>query len=55
MEFLNGIRCYETFISQILHQKINLKSRPHILRVIQQFLSEEYLNHPTRKQPNGKA
>jgi hypothetical protein len=37
MEYLKGIRGYEACISQ----KTNLKSRPHILRVIQQFSSEE--------------
>jgi hypothetical protein len=49
MEFRKGIRGYEACISQIRRQKTNLKSRPHILRVIQQYSSEEYWNHPTRK------
>jgi hypothetical protein len=32
-----GIRGYEACISQIRRQKTNLKSRPHILRVIRQY------------------
>jgi hypothetical protein len=49
IEFLKGIRGYEAYISQIRRQEKNLKSSPHILRVIQQYSSEEYWNHPTRK------
>jgi hypothetical protein len=42
MEFLKGIRGYETSMSLISCQKINEKSRQHILRVIKQYLGEEY-------------
>jgi hypothetical protein len=49
LEFKKGIRGYEACISQIRSQKTNIKSRPHILRVIQQYSSEEYWNNPTNK------
>jgi hypothetical protein len=44
-------KAQQVCISQIRRQKTNLKSRPHTLRVIQQYSSEEYWNHPTRKNP----
>jgi hypothetical protein len=34
--------------AQMRRQKTNLKSRPHILRMIQQYSSEEYWNYPTK-------
>jgi hypothetical protein len=54
MEFWKGIWSYEACISQIIRQKTNLKSGPHILRMIQQYSSEEYWNHLTGKKPKRK-
>jgi hypothetical protein len=41
-------RGYEACISQTRRQKTNLKSRQFTLRVIQQYSSEEYWNHPRK-------
>jgi hypothetical protein len=49
MEFRRRIIGYEACISQISGQKTNLKSRPHILRLIIHYESKEYWNLPSGK------